>query len=306
MDVVDGVVPRPHPDHWPYVDPDSMRAGVLLGPCVAAVRTVDRPIPGPGEVRIRVDGCAIADSDRLCWEGLPWARYPRDPGAPGHEGWGRVDEVGHGVTSLRPGQRVAFLGERSFAEYDVAAADRVVRLPRSLDGRPFPGAALAAAVDVVARSRILPGMDVAVVGAGFMGALLTRLAARAGGNVIALSRRDAGLRLARAMGALATVAVHETEQVLRDLRGLTGHHHGGPRQVNMALWNWKGLDVVNAHERNPHVRVDRLREAVHLAACGELDAQPLFTHALPLDALQEGLELARTRPAGFVKALVLP
>jgi hypothetical protein len=32
---------------------------------------------------------------------------------------------------------------------------------------------------------------------------------------------------------------------------VAGYHQDGPRQVNMQLWNWRGLDVINAHERDP-------------------------------------------------------
>jgi predicted dehydrogenase len=34
---------------------------------------------------------------------------------------------------------------------------------------------------------------------------------------------------------------------------IAGYHQDGPRQVNMQLWNWRGLDVINAHERAPEV-----------------------------------------------------
>ena len=34
---------------------------------------------------------------------------------------------------------------------------------------------------------------------------------------------------------------------------IAGYHQDGPRQVNMWLWNWRGLDVINAHERDPKI-----------------------------------------------------
>ena len=36
---------------------------------------------------------------------------------------------------------------------------------------------------------------------------------------------------------------------------IAGYHQDGPRQVNMQLWNWRGFDVANAHERDPQVAV---------------------------------------------------
>jgi threonine dehydrogenase-like Zn-dependent dehydrogenase len=50
--------------------------------------------------------------------------------------------------------------------------------------------------------------------------------------------------------------------------------------------------------------VQGIREAVDMMAAGVLDAEPLFTHRLPLDRLGEALELTRTRPDGFLKAVV--
>lgn len=52
---------------------------------------------------------------------------------------------------------------------------------------------------------------------------------------------------------------------------IAGYHQDGPRQVNMQQWNWKGIDVVNAHERDPAVQLRGLREAVEAVAGGRLD-----------------------------------
>ena len=73
----------------------------------------------------------------------------------------------------------------------------------------------------------------------------------------------------------------------------------------MQLWNWRGLDVVNAHERDPAIRLDGIREAAAAVVEGRLDPAPLYTHVFPLDRLGEAFELARRRPDGFVKALVV-
>ena len=63
---------------------------------------------------------------------------------------------------------------------------------------------------------------------------------------------------------------------------------------------------MNAHERDPQAYVRGLREAVRLACDDVFDVGALVTHRLPLDRLDEAFELARTRPPGFVKAVVCP
>jgi threonine dehydrogenase-like Zn-dependent dehydrogenase len=82
---------------------------------------------------------------------------------------------------------------------------------------------------------------------------------------------------------------------------VAGFHQDGPRTVDLQSWNWRGIDVVNAHERESSVVVDGMREA----AGGIFDVDRLVTHRLPLARLGDAFELARTRPPGFVKAVVL-
>jgi threonine dehydrogenase-like Zn-dependent dehydrogenase len=232
------------------------------------------------------------------WEGRPWFSYPLPPGAPGHEAWGRLDD----------GTRVAFLTERGFAE--LAAADDVVELPRELDGLPFPGEALACAVNVFRRSDVRPGDRVAIVGMGFLGRALAQLVRRAGAAVTEV-RRHAPLEgsFARVIETGGTQGSLSVASGLVGERGrlvIAGFHQDGPRVVDLQSWNWRGIDVVNAHERDPKVVLDGMREAARLAAAGTLDVEALVTHRFPLARLGEAFETARTRPEGFVKAWVAP
>ena len=87
---------------------------------------------------------------------------------------------------------------------------------------------------------------------------------------------------------------------------IAGYHQDGPRQVDLQSWNWRGLDVVNAHERDPRVYVEGMRLAMEAIAERRLDPAPLYTHTFPLDRLGDAFEAARTRPDGFMKALVVP
>ena len=139
------------------------------------------------------------------WEGRPWFTYPLDAGSPGHEGWGTIHSVGDGVSQVRSGERVAFLSNRAYAEYDVAKADALVTIPSQLAGAKFPGEALGCAMNIFRRSEIERDQTVAVIGAGFLGNLLIQLAKSAGARVVAISRRDAARELARQCGADETI-----------------------------------------------------------------------------------------------------
>ena len=315
-----------------------MRAAVLEGPGRVKVQDVARPEPGPGQVRVRLEGCGVCASNLTPWEGPEWMQFPTEAGSLGHEGWGVVDAVGEGVSGLSVGDRVAALSYKSYAEYDLAEADAVVRLPDSLRDQPFPGEPLGCAMNIFRRSDIQAGQTVAIVGIGFLGALLTRLATDAGARVIAISRRPFSLDIARQFGAAETIPMEDHWAIIEQVKQLTGgmlcdrvieavgkqwpldlagelvreggklivagYHQDGPRQVNMQMWNWKGMDVINAHERDPEVAMQGIREAVEAVASGRLDPSPLYTHTYPLERLGEALDATRDRPEGFLKALV--
>lgn len=317
----------------------AMKAAVVSAPRQCRIEEVPLPEPSAGEVRVRLEGCGVCASNLPPWEGRPWFQYPMSPGNLGHEGWGVIDAVGpSGTAGLHEGQRVAMLSEHAYAEYDVAPANRVICLPNEVSGRAFPGEPLGCAVNIWRRSKVQAGQDVAIVGIGFLGAVLTQLCAATGAHVIALSRRQYSLDIARQMGADEVVLMDDHHQAIDHVRQLTGgqycnvvieaagkqwpldlagelvktrgrlvvagYHQDGPRQVNMQMWNWKGLDVINAHEREPNVYINGMREAAELVRQGRLNLEPLLTHHFELERLGEALEATDKRPSGFVKALV--
>jgi threonine dehydrogenase-like Zn-dependent dehydrogenase len=316
-----------------------MRAAVLTGPMQFKVENVPIPVPQAGQVRLKLQGSGVCASNLATWQGMPWTQYPTAPGSLGHEGWGIVDAVGPGVTRIKRGDRVAALSYNAYAEYDLARESDVVALPESLSGQDFPGESLGCAINIFKRSRIHSGQTVAIVGIGFLGALVTRLASQAGARVIAISRRPFSLEVARAMGAAEAVVMDDHQKIIQRVRELTagtlcdvvveavgkqwpldlsgeltrergtlviaGYHQDGPRQVNLQLWNWRGLDVVNAHERDPSVYLSGIQTAVDLVGRRELDPAALYTHRYPLDSLGEALNATRDRPDGFLKALIV-
>jgi len=318
----------------------AMEAAVVVAPGQVAIERVPVPEPGPGQVRVRLQGCGVCASNLGPWAGPEWMQFPTEPGSLGHEGWGIVDAVGEGVTGLSAGDRVAMLSEKAYAQYDLADASQVVKLPPSLRDFDIPLEPFGCAFNIFPRSGIRSGQTVAIVGIGFLGAILVKLASNAGARVIAVSRREESLALARRMGAAETIPMHDHWQIIERVRELTGgkfcdrvieavgkqwpldlaaeltreggrlviagYHQDGPRQVNMQLWNWRGFDVANAHERDPAVAVEGMREAVQAIDDGILDPTLLITHRYPLEKLADALDATRDRPGNFVKAVVVP
>ena len=316
----------------------STLAAVLTAPRKLSLQKQPMSPPGDREIRVRLQGCGVCASNIPVWCGRPWFEYPLEPGAPGHEGWGIVEETGAGIDQVRAGDRVALLSSHAFSEYEVIEGDRAVLLPPVLDHQPFPGEALGCAMNIFRRSDVKAGQTVAVVGLGFLGALLTSLAAKAGARVIALYRREFSRKLALKMGATETIFMGDSDQAAGAVRELTGgigcdrvieatgkqgpldvaselcrergrliiagYHQDGLRQVNMQSWNWRGLDVVNAHERDPAVYLEGMRLAVAVIAAGTLDPRPLYTHTFDLGHLADALEASSEHQEDFLKALV--
>jgi len=170
-------------------------------------------------------------------------------------------------------------------------------------------------------------------------ALLTSLVSQAGAHVLAISRRDFALEVARQYGATTTVRLDDARRVLAEVKALTGdagcervieavgqqealdlageltqvggrliiagYHQDGLRQVNMQLWNWRGLDVINAHERNPSVVREGMRLAVKAVVRGTLDPAPLYTHRATLEQLPRVFAAMQQRQDGFLKAWIM-
>jgi NADPH2:quinone reductase len=314
----------------------TMKAAVLTAPRTVELREVPLSSPGPEDVRIRLRGCGVCASNVTPWNGPEWMRFPTEPGGLGHEGWGVVDAVGSSVRDLREGDPVTSLFQRSYAEYDVGPVSQVVKLPPSLAEVPMPGEPLGCAVNVMRRARVEPGQTVAVIGLGFLGLLLVRLAVLEGATVVAVGRKTDVRERAIDLGADRAASPEEVWEVANALtkdglfdcvieaaghqdplhlaarltatRGrlvIAGYHQDGSRQVDMQLWNWRGIDVINAHERDPAVYMEGIRMAIALVVDGRLNPTPLFTHSLPLERLNDALKLAAVRPAGFVKSLVV-
>ena len=232
------------------------------------------------------------------------------------------------------------LSEKAYAQYDVADASRLVKLPAALRDFDLPLEPFGCAFNIFRRSDIRAGQQVAVIGIGFLGAILVKLASDAGARVVAISRRKESLELARKMGASEVIPMDDHYEIIRRVGELTGgrlcdrvieavgkqwpldlaaeltgeggrlviagYHQDGPRQVNMQLWNWRGFDVANAHERDPNVSLQGMREAVAAIERGEVDPNILITHRFPLERLGDALNATRDRPANFVKAVVVP
>lgn len=316
----------------------TMKAAAVTAPGQMELLDTAIPEPAADEVRFRVWGCGLCASNLPPWEGREWFDYPMPAGSLGHEAWGVVDKLGADVTGWEVGERVAAISYNAYAEYDLAKADCLVRIPNELEHLPFPGEPLACAMNIFQRADIQAGMTVAIVGSGFLGSLLVQLTKSAGAKVIAISRRQTSLDFAKKLGADAIIPMDDHYRIIEQVKVLTrgkfcdrvieatgkqwpldlsgeltaeggklivaGFHQDGPRQVNMQLWNWRGIDVINAHERDQAKYVSGLQEAVEAVKAQKMTPEVLFTHTFPKEQIQQAFELQQSKPEGFMKAII--
>lgn len=261
-----------------------MRAAVWHARNDVRVEEVPEPgAPGPGEIVMKVGCCGICGTDLEEYRFGPLfiaADAPNPltgrmaPIVMGHEFAGEVVEVGAGVTSLRPGDRVApdvlitcgtcywcrrhqvtlcesfaalgFSADGGLAEYCKAPASMCIKLP---EGMPYERAAmaepLAVAVRAVRKGRVALGETVAVFGGGTIGLFALQAARNAGAAAVYVVEPHAGRRaLAMQLGASGVIDPKEASPAaaLRELTGIgpdvvieaSGAPAAGPMAVDTA------------------------------------------------------------------------
>jgi NADPH:quinone reductase-like Zn-dependent oxidoreductase len=150
------------------------------GPEVFELREAPDPVPGEGEIRIRVRAAGINFADILARIGL-YPDAPKPPVVVGYEVAGFVDAVGSGVTSVHEGDRVVALTRfGGYSDCVVAPAAQVFRFPEQLsdaEAAAVPVAYLTAAVALYRMAAVTAGDVVLVHNAGgALGIAATQLA----------------------------------------------------------------------------------------------------------------------------------
>ncbi len=190
---------------------------------VLQTREVDRPQPGPGEVLVKMVLSPVHNHDLMTIAGL-YGFKPELPAVPGTEAVGVVEALGDGVTHLKVGQRVAGGGDKTWAEYYLGNAARLVPVPDSVSDEtacqlvsmPLSSKMLLDTLEVKS------GDWIAINAAnGAVGKLLTQYAAEKGVKVLGLVRRDAAVEEMAALGFKDVVAT-ETDGWQDKVKSITG------------------------------------------------------------------------------------
>ncbi len=193
--------------------PESLRLGSLPD-----------PVPGAGQVLLRVHAAGVNFADTLMIEGK-YQEKPPFPFAPGLEVAGTVEAVGEGVTRVEPGQRVLALTEAGgFAELALAAESDVFAIPEAMGfvvAAGFPITYGTAHGALTWRAALQPGESLAVHGAaGGVGLAAVEVGKALGAHVVASAGGAEKLRIAEEHGADALID-YRSEDLRQRLKALT-------------------------------------------------------------------------------------
>jgi NADPH2:quinone reductase len=194
----------------------------LGGPEVLQLETVADPVPGPGEVLVRLEAIGVNFIEIYQRTGLYKVPMPFTPGG---EGAGTVVAIGAGVEQVRIGERVAsFDFTAAYAELAVARADRLIALPEGVSSRQAAAVMLqgmTAHFLATSAYALQPG-DVCLVhaAAGGVGLLLTQIAKRRNAIVIGTVSTPEKAKLAREAGA-DEVILYTQQDLVAEVRRIT-------------------------------------------------------------------------------------
>ena len=194
------------------------------GPDVLVWEEVELGKPSPGEARIRHTAVGLNFVDIYNRSGLYPVQLPSDLGS---EAAGVVEEVGSGVTDLKPGDRVAYgaapMG--AYAEARLIPAERLIKLPDSIDDRTAAAMMLKGlTVQYLIRQtyRVKAGETILLhAAAGGVGLILSQWAKHLGATVIGTVSSDEKARLAQAHGCAHTI-VYTREDFVKRVEQITG------------------------------------------------------------------------------------
>lgn len=183
-------------------------------PELLQVREIDEPVPGAGDVlvRVRAAGLHVADCFAVRGSPLPMRATsgllrPRH-GVPGFDVAGQVEAVGGDVSRFRPGDEVFGVCDGSCAEYVTTAEDKLALRPATLTAEQaaaMPTSGLAALHAIRDRGATRPGQRVLIVGAaGGLGTFAVQIATSLGAEVTGVCG-PANAELVRSIGAIRVI-----------------------------------------------------------------------------------------------------
>jgi 6-hydroxycyclohex-1-ene-1-carbonyl-CoA dehydrogenase len=342
-----------------------MKAAVFLGPNQPLkLDSWLTPTIKPYEVLVKVSACGVCHTDlHYIDHGVPTFKKP--PLVLGHEPSGTVAQVGNEVTNLKEGDRVLLPAvltcgtceycrtgrenicqtmvmfgnnvDGAYAEYVAAPAKDVFHLPSEIPLEE--GCIIADAIStpyhaVKNRGEVRGGDAVVVVGCGGVGINVVQVAAAFGGIVIAVDVSDKKLAWAKTFGATHTVNPTKVENVVKEIKKLTGGGAdvafeviGKPQTIETAFGTLrKGGRLVVVGYSAEDIKLSAAKimyfemdvrgslgcrpvdypRLIELCRIGKIKVKELVTQKFPLERINEAFDLLRSHDENALRSIVIP
>ncbi len=310
----------------------TMRAARLHGIGDVRIDTVPVPVPGSGELLVRIEACGICPTDaRKFAIGVNDGEYPFNPG---HEWVGRVAAVGERAGGWAVGQRVYGDTYAGYAEYATIGTGpkgwshgALVVGDMPVERAVFVEPLADCLHCVLDQGGVAAGTRVAVIGLGAMGVQIAAVAARTGGDVLAVEPRDERRALAVRFGAGAAVepdgwseaaaarwdgagpdvvivtvasAAVAAEAIAACAPGgrvvlFAGFGDDGVAPVDLNRIHYKEICVIGSEwiGTPPHQRYEHYEAARELLASGALPLEELVSHRVGFEGIGAALRSVR-------------
>jgi len=347
--------------------PSKMTAAVLYGSEDLRIEQIDVPTLAADEVLLRVRLALTDGTDLKVWKRGYHAMMIQPPAVFGHELVGEIVAVGRRVDPRwRIGMRVVaansapclrcyrcrrgqenlcddlLFNNGAYAEYmripGRIVVENMLEVPPSVDDQSAAFAEpLACVLRGIHEMEVRSGDTAAVIGCGPIGLKFVRMLSRRDVRVFALARRAAPLEVARRLGAVATINVTETADVVSAVKALTEDERGPDSVVeaagNPATWRqalamvrrggvvnfFSGLPSGTRVEIDPaaihyseiklispfHHTPRFFREALEAIRRGDISAHDFVSEEIRLTDLPQAFERMKSR-SGEIKLAVRP
>lgn len=343
----------------------TMKAVLYYGPQQIRLERTRIPRINEHEVLVRIDVALTCGTDvKTFHRGHPKI-IQEIPSPFGHEFAGVVEEVGSGVKQFHPGMRVVAANSApcngcfycridrpslcehleflngAYAEY-IRIPERIVNqnllaVPDHITSKQAALCEpLACVIHGIEQAHINMGDTVAIVGAGPIGLMFTRLAKLKGAHVIVIGRNEFKLQKAKKMGADEIISIYHVPDPEEAVKALTPEGQGVDAVIEAVglpeIWE-KAINITRKGgvitffggcENGTSVRIDTKKlhyderkiigvfhhtphyfsTALNLIARGQIDVDQLITHEFPLDELETAFKVIETRQA--LKVAIYP
>lgn len=312
-----------------------MKRIVAKGPRHNVIEEVPMPLMNDDQILIRNKYVGVCMSEHYAWS------TAKDGDAFGHEPLGVIEAVGKNVTDWKVGDTVSgFWGSQlpgggGMVEYAVTTPGaHLLHVPANVREVDCILEPLSCMMSAVSKARIpMPGTEVCVVGAGYMGCGAISLLKMRGAYVVAVDPEAASRENALQYGAYAAYTPEEMEA--RMAYGFAGYevvmewgetaesldlaarltcqcgqlcvgayHTGGKRLVDMQLLNVRAIDCLSVHPREWELSCIGAKNAVRMLTDGRWEYQNIPTKVYPMSKFDLAQEELESKFGKYMKAVI--